>query len=49
MAYKNNQSREIIALSDSWDDKRSADEIINSIQKSRKNSNRFKKENVIFD
>jgi hypothetical protein len=49
MVYKNNQTKEFIALSGAWDDKRNANEIIDSIHKSRKNSNRFKKENVIFD
>ena len=48
-AYKNNPTTEFIALSGSWDDKRSADEIIDSINQSRNNSKRFKSENVIFN
>lgn len=44
--YKSNPTREFIALSGSWEYDRSADEIINSIKKSRKNSERFKKENL---
>ena len=47
--YKSNPTREFIALSGAWDDSRSADEIIDSIKKSRKNSKRFKSENVLFD
>ena len=47
--YTNNPTREFLALSGAWEDDRSADEIINSITKSRKKSGRFKKENVIFD
>lgn len=48
-AYKSNSTKEFIALSGAWEDDRSADEIIDSIKKSRKNSERYKKENVIFD
>ena len=47
--YKSNPTREFIALSGAWEDERSADEIIDSIRKSRNNSKRFKSENVIFD
>jgi plasmid stability protein len=47
--YKSNPTREFIALSGAWEDDRSADEIIDSIRKTRKNSDRFKKENVLFD
>ena len=47
--YKSNPTRDFIALSGSWNDDRSADEVIESIQQSRKNSDRFRKENVIFD
>ena len=47
--YKNNPTREFIALSGAWEDDRSANEIIDSIKKSRNNSKRFKSENVIFD
>ena len=47
--FKNNPTREFIALSGAWDDERNADEIIDSINKSRKNSGRFRSENGIFD
>jgi plasmid stability protein len=47
--YKSNPTREFIALSGAWEDERSADDIIDSIRKSRNNSKRFKSENVIFD
>ena len=38
-----------MALSGAWEDNRSANEIIASIKKTRKKSERFKKENVLFD
>ncbi len=47
--YKDNPTREFIALSGAWEDDRNADEIIGSMRKSRKNSKRFKKENAVFD
>jgi len=47
--YKNSPTREFIALSGAWEDNRSANEIIASIKKTRKKSERFKKENVLFD
>ncbi|MBN1698399.1 MAG: antitoxin [Spirochaetales bacterium] len=47
--YKSNPTREFISLSGAWEDDRNADEIIDSIRKSRKNSKRLKKENGIFD
>ncbi len=47
--YKNNLTREFISLSGAWKDDRNADEIIDSIRKFRKNSERFKKDNVVFD
>jgi hypothetical protein len=47
--YKSNPTREFLALSGAWEDDQSADEIIDSIKKSRKKSKRFQKENVIFD
>jgi plasmid stability protein len=49
MVYKNNPTKEFIALSGSWEDKRNPDEIIESIKKSRNSAKRFKSENVIFD
>jgi plasmid stability protein len=47
--YKNNPTREFLSLSGSWEDKRTSDEIIDAIKKSRKNSKRFTSENAIFD
>ncbi len=47
--YKNNPTREFISLSGAWEDDRNADEIIDSIKKFRKNSERLKKDNVVFD
>lgn len=47
--FSSNPTRDFISLSDSWDDNRSADEIIYTIQNSRKNYKRFSSENVIFD
>lgn len=47
--YESNPTREFIALTGAWEDERGADEIIDSIKKHRKNSERFKKENVIFN
>ena len=48
-AFSGNPTREFISLSDSWDDNRNADEIIDSIRNSRKISKRFGSDNVIFD
>ncbi len=47
--FSSNPTREFISLSDSWDDNRNADEIMDSIRKSRKISKRFSSDNVIFD
>lgn len=47
--YKINPTREFLALSGAWEDDRSSDEIIDSMKKSRKNSERFNKANVLFD
>jgi plasmid stability protein len=47
--FKNNPTREFLSLSDSWDDDRTADEIIHDIKKKRRNSKRFGVEHVIFD
>jgi len=49
MLFKNNSTKEFLSLSGSWDDDRTADEIIDDVKKSRRNSKRFKAENVIFD
>lgn len=47
--YKDNPTKEFIALSGAWTDDRNANEIIASIKNSRQNSKRLKKENGIFD
>ena len=44
--YKSNPTKEFIALSGAWGDDRSADEIIDSIKKSRKNYKKIKKGNL---
>ena len=44
-----NATKEFIALCGAWDDIRSADDIINYIKKSHKNSKRFNTKNVLFD
>lgn len=49
VAFKNNPTREFLSLSGSWDDDRTADEIVDGIKKNRKNSKRFGAENVVFD
>lgn len=49
MLLKNNSTKEFLSLSGSWDDDRTADEIIDDVKRSRGNSKRFKAENVIFD
>ncbi|TAL34046.1 MAG: antitoxin [Spirochaetes bacterium] len=49
MVYKNNPTKEFIALSGSWDDERNADAIIDSINKSRTGTKRFNAKDVIFD
>jgi hypothetical protein len=36
LVFKNNPTKEFIALSGAWDDKRNADEIIDSVKKNRK-------------
>ncbi|MEA3266767.1 MAG: antitoxin [Candidatus Fermentibacteria bacterium] len=44
-----NPTDEFLKLSGSWEDERSADEIISEIRESRRNSSRFEKNNEIFD
>jgi len=46
-AYKGNPTREFITLCGAWEDDRSADEIIDALKNSRKNSER--NANVLFD
>lgn len=47
--FRNNPTREFLSLSGSWDDERTADEIITDIKRSRKKGKRFGVENVVFD
>jgi hypothetical protein len=47
--FKNNPTREFLSLSGSWTDDRTADEIVKSLKKSRRNSKRFEAQNVLFD
>lgn len=47
--FKNNPTREFLALSGSWDDSRKAEEIIRDIKKNRKSGRRFEENNVLFD
>jgi plasmid stability protein len=43
------QSELLLELSGSWEGPETANEIISTIRKSRKSSNRFRKTNAIFD
>ena len=47
--FKNNPTREFLALSGSWADERTADDIVADIKKSKRNSKRFGVEHVVFD
>jgi hypothetical protein len=47
--FKNNPTSEFLALSGSWDDKRTVDEIIHDIENNRKSNRRFEKKHVLFD
>ena len=47
--FKGNTTRNFLSLSESWDDDRSAAEIISEIKNHRKNSDRFGAGNVLFD
>lgn len=47
--FEKNPTRDFLSLSGSWEDDRSADEIISDIKKSTRTSKRFKAENVLFD
>lgn len=49
VVFKGNPTRDFLSLSGSWDDNRTADEIVADIKKSRKKSKRFGAENVVFD
>ena len=47
--FKNNPTREFLSLSGSWDDDRTAEEIVRDVKRRRRNSKRFEAENVVFD
>ena len=47
--FEQNPTDEFLKLSGSWEDNRSADEIIDDIRNNRKNSNRFGSANELFD
>lgn len=47
--FKNNPTRDFIALSGSWEDSRSANEIVSEIRKGSRKSRRFGAGNAIFD
>jgi plasmid stability protein len=47
--FDKNPTKDFLQLSGSWIDEKSADEIINDIQTSRKNSSRFENGNELFD
>lgn len=47
--FDQNPTREFLALSGAYEDAHSSDEIVAEIRKSRKNSDRFKNSNGIFD
>lgn len=49
LVFKNNPTREFLSLSGSWDDDRTADEIIDDIKKKRKSGKRFGVKHVVFD
>jgi hypothetical protein len=47
--FNSNPTKDFISLSSSWEDSRSAKEIIDDIKKSRVNKTRFRTSNVVFD
>jgi len=48
-SFSRNPTKEFLSLAETWTDERTAEEIINQIKQSRKNSKRFEAENVLFD
>ena len=48
-SFGRNPTDEFLKLAGSWEDERSADEIISEIRESRRNSARFEKNNELFD
>lgn len=49
LEFNNNPTDEFLNLAGSWKDERSAEEIIEDIKSSRQNSERFGKNNELFD
>ena len=47
--FEQNPTDEFLQLSGSWEDDRTAEEIINDIRDDRRNSNRFGNSNELFD
>ena len=47
--FRNNPTKEFLALSGSWANDRTADETVRDIKKNRRNSKRFEAQNVVFD
>ena len=47
--YSFDPTIEFLKLAGSWEDERTADEIINDLKSHRKNSKRFTKNNELFD
>lgn len=47
--FESNQTDEFLQLVGSWRDEREADEIIDEIKQSRKNSSRFGRKHELFD
>ena len=48
-SFKKNPTDDFLELAGSWEDDRSADEIITEIRSSRRNTTRFGNENELFD
>jgi plasmid stability protein len=47
--FKNNPTREFLALAGSWEDDRTSDEIIKDVKRNRKKNKRFGAGHVVFD
>jgi plasmid stability protein len=48
-SFNKNPTKEFLSLAEAWTDGRTAEELINQIKQSRKNSKRFEAKNVLFD
>jgi len=47
--FGRNPTKEFLSLAEAWSDERTAEEIVDQIKRSRKNSQRFGAKNVLFD